>query len=141
MATTVRWSPLRELEAMQRRMERLLGDGETVRPTLPSADVYETETAFVVEIEAPGFEEKEVGVEVVDHTLRVRGERKQEKEEKDKSYWRRERLERTFERRFELPTEADTEHVTASFEKGVLRVEAAKATPPKPRTVQIEKAG
>lgn len=141
MATIVRWSPLRELEAMQRRMERLLGDVETVRPALPSADVYETEGTFVVEIETPGFDEQEIEVDVVDHTLRVRGDRREEKEDKDKSYWRRERLERTFERRFELPAEADTETVTASFEKGVLRVETAKAELPTPRKVEIGKTG
>ncbi len=141
MATIVRWSPLREMEAMQRRMERLLGDGEAVRPTLPPADVYETEEAFVVELETPGFDEAELEVEIVDHTLRVRGERQEEKEAKDKSYWRRERLERTFERRFELPAETDAERVKASFAKGVLRVEAAKAELPRPRQVAIGKTG
>lgn len=67
----------------------------------------------------PGVEEKELGIEVSDNRLTVKGERTEAKEQKDRAFRLRERLERAFERRFELPTEANTEHVRAKFPQGV----------------------
>jgi HSP20 family protein len=103
----------------------------------PAADVYETDSEVVVEIEAPGFEEKELDVDVADHTLVIKGGRKEEKEQKEKSFWLRERLESTFERRFELPPETDTEKVSATFAKGVLAVHVPKTGKPAVRKVPI----
>ena len=62
MTTLVRWSPFQELDAMERRMRRIFGDIGLVPATLPATDVYETEKEFVLEIEAPGFEEKELTI-------------------------------------------------------------------------------
>lgn len=139
MATIVKWTPFRELDAIERRMRRMFGDFG-LAPTLPAADVFETTNEFVVELEVPGYEEKELGIEVSDHTVTVKGERKETKEEKEKTFWLQERLEREFERRFELPAEADAEHVEAVFKKGVLELHAPKLQTAKPRKVEISKA-
>jgi HSP20 family protein len=104
---------------------------------LPAADVYETEGEVVVELEVPGFEESEIDVEVTDRTLVVKGARKEEKEEKEKSFWMRERLESTFERRFALPPETDAKSVSAKFGKGVLEVHVPKAANVTPRKIEI----
>ena len=133
----VRWNPLQELEAMDRRMRRIFGEAELSPTPLPAADVYETDDAFVVELEVPGFDEKELEIEVSDHTLAVRGRRSETKEEKEKTFQRRERLESRFERRFALPAEVDTEQISAAFGKGVLEVRAAKSKEAKPRKVEI----
>ena len=85
----------------------------------------------------PGFEEKQLGIEVSDHTLTVRGEVAEEKEERDKAFLLHERLERTFERRFHLPAEADAKRLTATFEKGMLEIHAPKLVEAKPRKVAI----
>ena len=138
MATIVKWTPFRELDAMERRIRRMLGDFGFA-PALPAADVYETADEFVVELEVPGYEEKELGIEVSDHTVTVTGEREETKEEKEKTFWLQERLERQFERRFELPAEADTEHLQAVFKKGVLELHAPKLQTAKPRKVEISK--
>jgi HSP20 family protein len=103
----------------------------------PAADVYETDKEYTFELEVPGFEEKELSVEVSDHTLVVKGEQLETKEEKDKQYRLHERLEKTFERQFYLPPEADTEHVTAKFAKGVLEVHIPRAPEAKPLKVPI----
>ena len=92
MATIVKWTPFRELDAMERRIRRMLGDFGFA-PALPAADVYETADEFVVELEVPGYEEKELGIEVSDHTVTVTGEREETKEEKEKTFWLQERLE------------------------------------------------
>lgn len=139
MTTTMRWSPFRELDSMERRMRRMLGDIGFAPMLLPTADVYETDNEYVVELEVPGFEEKELGIEVSDHLLTVKGERNEAKEQKEKSFRLRERLEREFERRFELPVEADTEHVQAKVVKGVLEVHAPKLAISKPTKIEITK--
>jgi len=135
--TLVKWSPLAELEAMERRMRRLFDEAGFAPAALPAADVYETDDEIVVELEVPGFEEKELEIEVADHTLTVKGQRTETKEEKEKAFQLKERLESTFERRFALPTETDTEHVKAVFGKGVLEIHAPKLKEAGARKVPI----
>jgi HSP20 family protein len=81
MTTMLRWSPLRdpirELDAMERRVRNLLADAASTAPgVLPATDFYETDDEYIVELEVPGFEQKELGIEVTDHLLKVSGERK-----------------------------------------------------------------
>lgn len=133
----VKWSPWPELEAMERRMRRMFEDTSLAAAGTPNADVYETDTEWVVEVEAPGYAEKDLTVEVSDRVLCIKGERSEEQEKREKSYQLRERLEASFERRFTLPTEADAEHVAATFTKGVLEVHAPKLKLEKAKTVPI----
>lgn len=135
--TLVRWSPFPEFEAIDRRMRRMLDEFGIFPTALPAADVFETEKEYAFELEVPGFEEKELTVEVSDHTLVVKGERRETKDEKEKQYRLHERLEKAFERRFALPPEADTESIGAEFTKGVLIVHAPKLKTLEPRKVAI----
>jgi HSP20 family protein len=75
MATIVKWSPLRELDWMERGMRRMFEDFGLAPTVVPAANVYETKDEFVVEVEVPGFKEKELGIEVTDHTLVVKASR------------------------------------------------------------------
>jgi HSP20 family protein len=129
-------TPFRELDAFDRRMRRLFSDFPFVPASTPAADIYETDGELVVELEVPGYEEKELDIEVSDHTLVVRGERKEESETKEKAVLR-ERLPSTFVRRFVLPAETDTEHVSATYAKGVLTLHVPNAAEFKPRKVTI----
>jgi HSP20 family protein len=138
MTTLVKWTPFRELDLMERRMRRLLEDMGFGPLTTPAADIYETAEEFVVEIEVPGFAEDELEVQVADHTLTVKGEAKEEKEKRERTFLLHERLERSFERRFQLPEEADTEKVTAVFSKGLLEIHAPKAGRAQAKKVPIE---
>lgn len=137
----VKWAPFSELDSMERRMRRVVEELGIAPPLVPAADVYETDDEFVVELEVPGYDEKELTIEVSDHTLAVRGARTVTKQEdKQKEFRLHERLDRKFERRFLLPVEAETEHVKAVFSKGVLEVHAPKARLAKPKKVAITKA-
>jgi HSP20 family protein len=127
MTTLVRWTPFRELDLMERRMRRMLEDVGFAPTAVPAADVYETPDEFVVELEVPGFVEQDLGIEVTDHTLIVKGEVTHAKEEEKHEFLLRERLEKTFERRFMLPAEADTKKLTATFDNGVLGIHTPKA--------------
>ena len=109
--------------------------------TLPGADVYETDTEWVAELEVPGFEEKDLTVEVVGDTVRIAGQREQSKEEQKKSFHIKERLESSFQRRFMLPPGADADAISATFDKGVLQIRAPKAAEAggKPKSIEIGK--
>jgi HSP20 family protein len=135
--TLVRWNPLQELDAMERRMRRIFDEAGIAPAPLPAADVYETEGEWIFELEVPGFEEKQLTVEVGDHTLTVKGERLEKKEEKGKTFRLQERLAKEFERRFELPPEAETGKLAAEFKDGVLTVHAPKAKAATPRKIAI----
>jgi HSP20 family protein len=136
MAIT-KWAPGQELDSIERRLRRVF-EGAGLAPTLlPAADVYETDEEFVVELEVPGFEEKELEVEISDHTLTITGARHEDIEKKDKAFKLRERLDRQFERAFRLPPGVDPELVKASFASGVLKVEAGKTAAAKALKVPI----
>ena len=135
MTTLVRWNPFRELELMDRGVGRM---SMALMPApLPAADVYETEDEFIVELEVPGYEEKELAIEVSDHVLTVTGEHKQAIEETEKTYRLHERLEREFERRFELPAIFDAEKLTATFKQGVLELHAPRVEAAVPKKIPI----
>ena len=138
MATIVKWAPFQDLDVLERRMRRMLEDFGVAPAPLPAADMYETEKELVVELDVPGFDEKELALEVTDHMLTIKGERIKEKEEKDKSFFLHERLEKHFERRFTLPPEADTEHIDATFHTGVLEVHVPKIEQAKARKIEIK---
>jgi HSP20 family protein len=140
MPAMVKWSPFQELDSMERRIRRMFEEVGFAPTLLPAADIYETDDEFVVQLDVPGFEEKELEIEVSDHQLTVKGERTEAKERKEKAFRLRERLEREFERRFELPAEADTKQVKAKFEKGVLEVHAPKLAVSEPKKIEITKA-
>ena len=137
--TIVKWTPFTELDSMERRMRRIFEEIGFAPVLAPAADVYETDDEFVVEVEVPGYEEKELSIEVSDHMLAIKGSRTKTKEEKRKEFALHERLEREFERRFVLPREADTEHLKAAFRGGVLEVHAEKLPAAKPKKVAITK--
>jgi HSP20 family protein len=135
----VKWAPFRELDSMERQLRRFFGDFGLAPAFMPAADVYETDKEFVIELEVPGYAEKELDIEAFDHTLVVKGERREVKEPTEKTFRLRERLEKVFERRFFLPTEADTTHLKATFHDGVLEVHAPKLEISKPHRVEIVK--
>ena len=134
-----RWSPMQELEALERRMRQLFAQSGA-EAALPSADVYETADEFVVQIEAPGFDREELETEIVERVLVVRGNRSEESEQTEKTFHRRERLEASFERRIPIPSDADTDRVAATFAKGVLEIRAPRAAGAGTRKVEIASA-
>jgi len=136
VTTVVRWDPFRELGLMERSM-RSLGMPLLQVPALPAADIYETEDEYVVELEVPGYEEKELTIEVFDHMLTVKGEHEVTTETKEKTYRLHERLEQEFQRRFELPKVVDTDKLTATFKQGVLELHAPKVEAAVPKKIPL----
>lgn len=104
----------------------------------PQVDIGATDREYSITIEVPGVDEKDVKVEIADNTLTVRGEKKQEKEEKDRNYYRMERSYGSFQRILSLPEDADQENVKAKFRKGVLTITMPRKALTKTEVKQIE---
>jgi HSP20 family protein len=101
----------------------------------PAVDISETEKAYEISAELPGLEEKDIEVKLAHGGLTIKGEKREEKEEKKKDYYLHERHFGSFERYFRLPDEVDADKIEASFKKGVLTV----TLPKKPEAQKAEK--
>ena len=144
MTVLTRWDPFRELNVLQDRMSRLFQDfaprGEqdlTTGNFVPPVDIYEDEHSVTLKVEVPGLDPKDVDVQVENHTLTIKGERKFEKEEKEENFHRIERRYGSFIRSFALPTTVDTDSVKADYENGVLKVQLAKRAEAKPKQIKV----
>lgn len=139
--------------ALQREMDRVFSDffGDFGRPRFaldrwaeaeqaPRVDISETDKEYPVEAELPGLDDKDVEVNLSDNTLTIRGEKKQEKEEKKKDYIRPERSYGRIERTIMLPGDVQESKVTASFAKGVLMVHLPKSPTAKAKVKKIKVA-
>lgn len=94
---------------------------------LPAVDVSEDENAYHIEAELPGLTQRDIDVKLTGSTLTIKGERSEEKEEKEKSYHVSERRYGAFERAFALPEDIDRDKIEATFENGILHLVLPKA--------------
>ena len=94
--------------------------------TAPAVDVVESEKAYEIKAEMPGMDEKNIEVKVANGNLTIKGEKQEEKEEKRKDYYLRERKFGSFERSFSIPEGVDTDKIEAAFKNGVLNVTLPK---------------
>jgi HSP20 family protein len=106
----------------------------------PSLDLSETKDALVVKADVPGMELKDIQVSLQEQMLTIKGEKKQEKEEKDEEFHRVERSYGAFTRALRLPVPVDTSKVAASFKNGVLTVTLPKTPAAKGTAIPV-KAG
>ncbi len=151
MNALIRWDPFKEMEDLQSRFTRLFGltpartengDRElmTITEWAPSVDIIEDEKEWLVKADLPEVKKEEVKVTVENGVLTITGERKFEKEEKDKKYHRIERSYGNFLRSFTLPDGADGSKVNAEFKDGVLKVHLPKGEKAKPKAVEVKVA-
>src|SRR3990172_5173841 len=120
----IRW-PGRDFPSLQKELDRLFegfgldipfaAEGEWA----PAMDITENQDAYTVKAELPGMDPKEIDVQVIGDILTVRGERKQEKEEKKENYIRTERVYGSFSRSVRLPSSVDAKGVEAKYTAGV----------------------
>jgi HSP20 family protein len=105
---------------------------------LPAIDIAETDTSFVVSAELPGMKAEDVDINLTNNILTLQGEKKEEKDETNRNWHRVERSFGSFRRTVQLPDGLDAEKTKATFENGVLKVELAKSSGAKPRTIHVE---
>jgi len=95
--------------------------------SVPAVDVTQTDKGYEITAELPGMEDKDIEVKFANGILTIRGEKRDEKEEKNKDYYMRERSFGSFERSFQVPENVDTDKIGASFNKGVLTITLPKS--------------
>jgi HSP20 family protein len=110
----------------------------TVADWAPLVDIQETDLEYLVKAELPEVQKEDVKVTIENGVLTLRGERKQEKEEKGRKFHRVERAYGTFLRTFAVPPDADEAKVSAEFKDGVLRVHLPKSRKPLPKAVEVK---
>ena len=147
------WESLRELSAMQDRMNRMNRliresynpevpeEALTTTTLAPPVDIYEDEHNVILKMEVPGIDEKDLDVRIQNNTLTVHGERKIEKEEKEENFRRVERQYGGFTRSFTLPSSVDPGQVSARCAKGVLNISLAKKAEAKPTQIKVNVGG
>ena len=104
----------------------------------PAVDVAETESDVVVKAELPGIDPKNLEVHVTEDNLSIKGEIRDEWEDKEVGYCRRERYCGTFERSIGLPAKVKQDEVKAQYKDGVLTITLPKVEPSKPKTKKVE---
>ncbi|MFZ5764890.1 MAG: Hsp20/alpha crystallin family protein [Thermodesulfobacteriota bacterium] len=139
--------PLKELhQEMDRLFDDMLRGFAPFFPTplsaatliKPQVDIRATEKEYTVSAEIPGVDEKDISIEVNNSTLTIRGEKRQDKEEKETNYYRIERSYGAFQRILSLPGDGDTDAIRAHFKNGVLTITIPRKAQEKSAVRQIE---
>ena len=139
---------------IQREMNRIFDDffrgmelrphptGDRLNRFVPSLDIRENDKEVTIKAELPGMDEKDVEVLLTESTLTLKGEKKEEKEDKGKDYYHMERTYGSFQRVIPLPEGIDMKKAEAKFKKGVLSINLPKteATKVKGKKIEIKAA-
>jgi HSP20 family protein len=140
------WKPFRELGRLRDEMDRLwedfFGERRVIAPSErrwhPSLDVAETKDNLMVTAEIAGMDAKDIDIFVLGDVLTIKGEKKEEKEEKEGNYHLVERRYGAFTRSITLPAAVDTEKIEATYKKGVLRITLPKREEAKAKEVKVK---
>jgi HSP20 family protein len=118
--------PWRPFESFRREVRSPFGRSfiepfqrsEAAFGSMPAVDVTQTDKGYEITAELPGMEDKDVEVKLTNGILTIRGEKRDEKEEKNKDYYLSERSFGSFERSFQVPENIDADKISAGFKKG-----------------------
>jgi len=144
MSNLTRWEPVREMMSLREAMDRLFDDAFT-RPLsvsgvsgMPAIDLYQTNDDVVVKASLPGLKAEDVDITVTGETLILRGEFKQDNEQKETNYHLREQRYGSFERSILLPTDVEANKAKADFDNGILTITMPIAEAVKPKSITIK---
>jgi HSP20 family protein len=129
-----RWDPLRDLFALQERIERMADAGAA--GWTPPVDLYETTDRYVLIAELPGLTRDDIEIQVQDGTVTLQGRRHSTAVPCER-YHRVERGHGAFKRRFSVPVPIDTKGVSADLKEGVLTVTLPKSADAMPRRIEV----
>jgi HSP20 family protein len=139
------WDPFANLADIQQELNRLFDTslGRTAARGFeavfaPAIDVVEEKDKYVVKADLPGLTKDDVSVTLEDNRLTIKGEKKQETEDKGKQVYYRERVYGAFSRLIELPAGVDAGKIDARFTDGVLQVMLPKSESAKPKQIEVK---
>ena len=141
----IRWDPFSDMDHLFNRMmsgahwSRLALRPEDGRKLewAPNADISETDKEYMIRAELPAVKKEDVQVTFEDGLITIKGERKQQKEDKNEKYHRVESFYGGFERTFSLPDNIDADAIRCESKDGILTVHIPKKEPVKHKTKQI----
>ena len=146
----VRWNPVRELEQISNRLNRLFARQEapevngkemmTMADWAPSVDISESDEAFHIEADLPDVSREDLKVTVDKGVLSLQGERKRKGEDHGRKIHRIERDHGRFGRSFALPNLVDDANVQAEFRNGVLHLVLPKSEKAKRKAIEVKVA-
>ena len=125
------------IRLFQDSLSRLFSEPAS-RPWSPAVDIFENDNALVLKADLPDVDPKNVGIQLENGTLTLKGERKFEQQDHGKGFHRVERSYGSFVRAFSLPDTVDGENVKADYKNGVLTITLAKKEVAKPKTINVE---
>lgn len=126
---------------MEDLLQRMFGDGHPNKEGsvwVPQVDVSETEREFLVKVDLPGVETKDIDISISGGMLMLKGERKEEREEAKGGYQRCERFMGTFYRELPIPSSVDPDQITAETAKGVVSIHLPKKPELKPKKIAVQ---
>jgi HSP20 family protein len=151
MKTLTTFTPFPEMDEMQNRFRTFFsgfptspirfpknGDKFKLPEWSPLMDVIEDDHEYLFKVDLPEMKRDDVKVTIENGILYISGERKFEKEEKNRKFHRLERFFGTFERTFILPEDADAPKIKAEFHDGVLQVHLPKTLMAKPKAIEVK---
>ena len=125
--TLIKYEPFKELENFDDKIQSLLNtfpnlNSEYEESFYPKIDISEDEKNIYVDTELPGIKKNDIKITLEDNILTVSGEKKSEKEKKEKSFYRSERTYGLFSRSFTVPGDINSDTINAKFEDGILKI-------------------
>ncbi len=139
-----RWNKTPLFEALHEDVSRMLDNfWDSKSPGIgwnPDIDIAETDNDIIVKAEIPGVAPKDIDITVVDGTLTIKGEKKEEKEDKGKSYHRVERSYGSFIRTIDLPSHVKLDEIEAKDHHGVLEITLPKMEKAKTKKITVKTA-
>lgn len=147
--TLVRWRPAQELFRLHDDLDRMCDSFIGKLPRFwsedyregrwtPRVDISESKDDIIVKAEIPGMTKDQIKVSLQDNILTIRGEKKQEQEEKEASFHRVERSYGAFVRSFSLPTLVRSDQIKASYKDGILKITLPKVEEVKPKEIPVQ---
>ncbi len=143
----VRWRPARDFLNIRDEIDRMFDEFFGTLPErvttgfenvwTPSVDISETDNEIIVTAELPGVKKDDVKISLQENVLTIRGEKKQEKEEKNENFHRVERAYGMFQRSFTLPATVDPNKIKATFKDGVLKIRLPKTEEARMKEIPI----
>lgn len=147
MANLTRWDPVRNTLSLREAMDRLFEESFARSqgwPTLAEGverlalDVRESDDDLTVQASIPGVKPEDIDISVTGDSLTIKGETREEKEEKEGNYHMRERRYGAFRRTINLPTPVKADEAEAEFQDGVLTLTLPKVEEVKPKSIKVK---
>jgi len=108
------------------------------RMLVPAFDISETEKEYMITGEIPGINSKDLDITLLDDILTIKGEKKQENEEKEENYHRVERHYGSFQRSFRIPEKVKTDELDATYKDGILKLSLPKAEASEVKKIEVK---